>query len=146
VRLLDFDEELLPPPRRLERKLHRELLLGAQEILKQRPERRGHRNGKRARLTTLRARKSNLVFGQVNAPPREIRVSRSQAPGVQRNLEGSLHPFRLDLQQLPYLSLSVTSGFFTSDDKVILSPTPRLLQQSSRPDGEWLNVPRKCRS
>ncbi len=54
LRHLDLDEELLPPPRGLERELHGEFLLGLGNLLQERPERGRHRNRKRPVLAPLR--------------------------------------------------------------------------------------------
>ena len=65
VRHLNFDEKLLPPPGRLERKVQGEPLLGLGHLFKKGPECGRHRNRKRPVIPTLRRWKRHLGLGEM---------------------------------------------------------------------------------
>src|SRR5271169_973553 len=99
MRLFGLDEELLPPARGLERKLKGELLLFFDELLKQGPQRRWHRNGECPVFAALRRRKGDLFFDKIDAVQRDPGFA-NPATGVEGDVEGDLHPLRLRFQRL----------------------------------------------
>jgi len=67
MRLLDFDEELLPPARWLERNFENKFLLGLAEALQQRTKRGRHWNGERTILAALGRRECDFVLNKIQA-------------------------------------------------------------------------------
>lgn len=90
---LDLNEELLPPPRRLEGEFHGEFLLGLGHLFEERPERGRHRNRKRTVLSALRRGEGDFVLREIHAVQWDSRLAEATA-GVKRDLECGLHPLR----------------------------------------------------
>ena len=87
---LDLDEELLPPPRRLEREFHGEFLFGLGQLFEQGPERSRHRNRKCSVLAPLWRGESDFVLGEIHTVQRDSRFAETAA-GVKGELEAGLH-------------------------------------------------------
>src|ERR1700759_1208925 len=96
--LLDLGEELLPSTRGLEGEFKRELTLRLAKACQQRTQRGWHRNRERPVFSALWGRERDLVLAKIHAFQRQPCFPQP-ASGMQGNLEGDLHPLRLDFQR-----------------------------------------------
>src|SRR6266571_862012 len=94
VRLFNLDEELLPTPGRLKRKIHSELSLAVFQFLEQRTDSRRHRDGEHPFLSSLWRGKGDLVLYEVHAGQRDSCLSET-ATSMEADLKRRLHPLRL---------------------------------------------------
>src|SRR3984957_3892336 len=108
--LLDLGEELLPSTRGLEGEFKRELTLRLAKALQQRTQCGWHRNRERPIFSALWGGERDLVLAKIPAFQRQPCFPQP-ASGMEGNLKGDLHPFRLRFKCLANLPDFLISDF-----------------------------------
>src|SRR5262245_16145821 len=113
MRLLDFDEELLPPPRWLEWEIESELPIGFTNAQEQRTQSGGHRNREGAVLAAFWRWEGDFVLGKIKAFHGQPGFPQPAA-GMQGDVKAYLHPLGLRFQ-----GRSNLSDFFIGDFRLL---------------------------